>query len=47
MSMMWVGLSGMLTHVVLCLWVEIKAWHWMVFAAWAIITVCGAIRGAR
>ena len=45
--MMWFGLAGMCAHVVPCLWVEIKEWHWMVFAAWAVVAVCGAIREAR
>lgn len=42
--MFWFGLAGMVAHVIPCLWVEIKPWHWIVFAAWAVIAVCGAIK---
>lgn len=50
MNMMVIGITAMVTNLLIVIFrqaVGVDGIYWMAFGCWAVIAICGAIKGAR
>lgn len=50
MNLMIIGISGMVTHLLISIFrkvISVDGMYWMAFGCWAVIAICGAIKEAR